>query len=300
MPWDSIKLNNGKSIPSIAYGTFMIGQGPSGVDRVGDALNVGFEHIDTAQAYRNEEEAGRGFRESGLAREEVFITTKYSGKDGMDMETSIHQSLDKLGVKYVDLYLIHQPWNAVPDIPTAWAKMEKLQADGLAKCIGISNFSIDQLQTLLDSCKVKPQAHQILFHPYVLEQQMPLVELGIRHGIVSEAYSALIPITRTPGGGPLDSVLDTISERLKAKPEQILLAWVKAKGLVVVTMSTKKERMQGYIAAGDIDLTEDDIAAIDSAGIIGGRRLVARTRLKRVAIATCVGALAFGAWNCCK
>jgi len=231
---------------------------------------VGFSHIDTAQVYGNEEEAGRAVRESGLARKEVFITTKYSGSHGLDIDTSIHNSLKNLGVQYVDLYLIHHPNLARPDIPTAWAKMEGIKRAGLAKSIGVSNFGIDELDILLASAKIKPAANQILLHPYVYARQAPLLAYTAAQGIVSEAYSALTPITRQPGG-PVDKPVNEIAERLNATADQVLLAWVKAKGAVVVTTSSKKFRLEGYLAAGDIELTIADIAAIDSAGERGAR-----------------------------
>ncbi|KAI0916289.1 hypothetical protein AcV5_003269 [Taiwanofungus camphoratus] len=293
MPWDLIKLNNGASIPSIAFGTWTLGTGQAPIDQVDQAVSVGFNHIDTAQSYGNEGEVGTALHESGLAREEIFITTKYSGTNGLDVETSIHNSLKSLGINYVDLYLIHNPRLAVPDIPTIWAKMEKVKADGLAKSIGVSNFNVQQLETLLASAKVKPVANQILFHPYVLESQAPIVEYGNQNGIVSEAYSVLIPLTRLPGG-PVDAPVEAIAARLNVKPEQVLLAWAKAKGVVVVTSSTKKERLEGYLAAGDLDLTDEDIAAIDAAGIIGTRRITARTALRRVAVAALIGAAVLG------
>ncbi|KZT70674.1 Aldo/keto reductase [Daedalea quercina L-15889] len=293
MPWDLIKLNNGTSIPSIAFGTWTLGSGQQSTDKVDQAISVGFNHIDTAQAYRNEYEAGVAIQESGLAREDLYITTKYSGLNGLDVETSIQNSLNNLGVNYVDLYLIHHPRLAVPDIPTAWSKMEKLHSDGLVKSIGVSNFNVPQLQTLLDSAKIKPAANQILFHPYVLGQQAPLVEFGNMNGIVSEAYSVLTPLTHQTGG-PVDRPLKEIASRLNAEPEQVLLAWAKSKGVVVVTASTRKERLEGYLAAGDLKLTNEDIAAIDAAGIVGARRITARTYLRRAAIATLIGAAVLG------
>jgi len=294
MPWDLIPLNNGTSIPSIAFGTWTLGGGQQSIDNVDQAISVGFNHIDTAQSYRNEQEAGVAIHQSGLAREDLYITTKYSGLNGLDIKTSIHNSLSNLGVEYVDLYLIHNPRLAVPDIPTVWSQMEKVQADGLAKSIGVSNFNVPQLETLLASAKIKPVANQILFHPYVLESQAPIVEFGNKNGIVSEAYSVLIPITRQPGG-PVDTPVQEAARRLDAQSEQVLLAWAKAKGVVVVTSSTKKERLEGYLAAGDFELTDDEIAAIDAAGIIGARRFWARTFLRRAAIAALVGAGVLGA-----
>ncbi|OCH85970.1 Aldo/keto reductase [Obba rivulosa] len=293
MPWDTVKLNDGTSIPSIAFGTWTLGNGQTPIDQIDQALSVGFDHIDTAQSYRNELEVGIALRESGLSRDDVFITTKYSGLNGLDIETSIHNSIANLGVKYVDLYLIHHPRLAVPDIPTAWAKMEKLKEEGVVKSIGVSNFNVQQLQILLDHAKVKPVANQIFFHPYILESQAPIVEFGNHHGIVSEAYSILTPITHQPGG-PVDAPLKAIASRLKAQPEQVLLAWAKAKGVVAVTSSTKKDRLERYLAAGDLDLTAEDIAAIDAAGLVGARQQTTRQFVRRLAVVGLVGAAVLG------
>ncbi|KAI0646243.1 Aldo/keto reductase [Trametes meyenii] len=293
MAWGEIKLNDGNSIPSVAFGTWTLGGGAQATDYVDQAISVGFSHIDTAQAYRNEAEAGKAIRESGLKREEIFITTKFSGRDGLDIETSIQNSLKYLGVEYVDLYLIHHPRLATPDIPTAWAKLEKIKQDGLAKSIGVSNFGVRDLQILVNSAKIRPAANQILLHPYVHAQQLPIVEFGKAHGIVSEAYSVLIPLTHQKGG-PVDKPLNAIASRLNAKPEQVLLAWAKAKGVVVVTSSTKKERLEGYLDAGDLELTTADVAAIDAAGAKGARQQTVRAFVKRAAVAGLAAAVAFG------
>jgi len=245
-----------------------MGNGDRTVQQVDQAISVGFSHVDTAQSYRNETEAGTAIRESGLAREEIFITTKYSGLDGLDIKTSVKNSLKNIGVTYLDLYLIHSPRLAVPDIPTAWKEMEKLQEKGLVKSIGVSNFGVHELATLLASAKIKPVANQILLHPYVYAKQEPILDYSAKHGIVIEAYSALIPITSQPGG-PVDAPVNAIAARLEATPDQVLLAWVKAKGAVVVTTSSKKERLEGYLNAGDLELTDADITAIDIAGAIG-------------------------------
>jgi diketogulonate reductase-like aldo/keto reductase len=146
--------------------------------------------------------------------------------------------------------------------------MEKVQEDGLAKSIGISNFGVQDMETLLASAKIKPTVNQILLHPYVYRRQKPILEYAAKNGIIIEAYSALIPITQSPGG-PLDKPLKEIAAKLGATAEQILMAWTKAKGAVVVTSSSKKARLQGYIAAGDITLSPEDIAAIDAAGALG-------------------------------
>jgi len=270
MPWTTIKLNDGTTIPTIAFGTGSLKNGQHAVDAVDQAISVGFDHIDTAQSYRNEQEAGQAIKDSGLKRNELYITTKYSGLNGLDIETSIRNSVKNLGVDYVDLYLIHHPRLAQPDIPTAWKAMEKVKSDGLAKSIGVSNYEIADLAVLLASAKVKPVVNQILFHPYVLARQAPLIEYSAKHGIVTEGYSPLIPITRRPG--PVNTPVDDIAARLQVKPEQVLLAWAKAKGVIVVTSSSNKERLEGYLDAGDIDLAADDVEAIDIAGAIGAQR----------------------------
>ncbi|KAJ7119705.1 NADP-dependent oxidoreductase domain-containing protein [Mycena epipterygia] len=268
MPWDSIQLNDGREIPSIAFGTWKMGNGDGPISQVDQAISVGFSHVDTAQSYRNEAEAGIAIRDSGLERKEIFITTKYSGVDGLDIKTSINNSLTNLGVSYIDLYLIHNPRLALPDIPTAWKEMEDIQSQGLVKSIGVSNFGVNDLAILLASAKVKPVANQILLHPYVYAQQLPILEYAAKHKIVIEAYSSLIPITYLPGG-PVDAPVSAIAEKLGVSMDQVLLAWTKAKGAVVVTTSSKKERLLGYLNAGDLTLTKDDIASIDEAGAKG-------------------------------
>jgi len=267
MPWDLFKLNDGNVMPSIAFGTWKLGNGQGSTDLVDQALSIGFSHVDTAQAYRNEAEAGIAIRESGLAREDIFITTKFSGLDGLDIPTSIQNSLKNLGVSYIDLYLIHSPRLAVPDIPTVWKQMEDLKANGLVKSIGVSNFGVADLEILLASAKIKPAANQILLHPYVYLQQTPIIALAGIHGIAIEAYSALIPITARPGG-PVDIPVKKIAEKNKVSLDQVLLAWVKAKGAIVVTSSSKKSRLEGYLAAGDLELSKAEIAEIDAAGAI--------------------------------
>ncbi|KAF8435399.1 Aldo/keto reductase [Boletus edulis BED1] len=262
MPWGYIRLNSGYAIPSIAFGTWTLGNGQDPIDQVAQSLENGFDHIDTAQSYRNEAEV------AVLSRTDVFITTKYSGTDGLDMDTSIRNSVAN---SMSTCILIHAPRLAVPDIPTAWARMEKIREAGFARSIGVSNFDEKDLEILLGSAKIKPAVNQILLHPYVYRRQRPILEYAAKHGIVIEAYSALIPITQLPGG-PLDAPLNTIASRLGATTDQVLLAWTKAKGAVVVTTSSKKSRLHGYLTAGDIALTQEDIDMIDAAGAIGEQR----------------------------
>jgi len=288
MPWENVKLNSGHEMPSIAFGTGSLGNGDGPIDQVDQAISVGFSHVDTAQAYRNEKEAGQAIRDSGLKRSDVFITTKYSGSGGLDIKTSIKNSLENLGITYVDLYLIHHP-RLVPDIPTAWKEMEDIQAQGLAKSIGVSNFGVSDLTILMASAKVPPAANQILLHPYVYLAVAPIIGYARKNNIAIEAYSALIPLTRHPGG-PVDAPVDEIAKKLNVAPEQVLLAWVKAKGAIAITTSSKKDRLQRYLDAGDISLADEDVAAIDAAGAIGTRFQASRKLVK-----TGAGVLIFAA-----
>jgi len=259
----TITLNDGSKIPIIAFGTWTAGHGHIVTDRVEQALDTGLDHIDTAQAYGNEEETGKAIRESGLKRTQIYVTTKFSGRK--DIETSIQDSLKYLGLEYVDLYLVHHPRLANGDIPGLWRKMEKIKASGLAKSIGVSNFGLEDLRILYENAKVIPVVNQIYFNPYSYKQQLDAHAFGISHGIVTEAYSALDPITRRPGG-PVDAPLAAISRRHKVAPDQVLLAWVRAKGAVAVTYSSKKERLEGYLDSLKLDLLPDEIAALDYAG----------------------------------
>ncbi|KAF8587657.1 Aldo/keto reductase [Ramaria rubella] len=266
MPWETLQLDSGDEIPTIGFGTWTTGNGEQATDQVEQAISVGFDHVDTAQSYRNESEAGQGLRESGIPRSEIFITTKFSGLK--DPETSIQDSLRNLGVKNVDLYLIHHSRLANGDIPGLWRTFEKIHAQGLAKNIGVSNYNVADLTILLKEAKVKPAVNQILLHPYVYAEQLPIIEFCNKHGIVIEAYSPLIPITKQPGG-PLEKPLAQIAERTAATHDQILLAWNKAKGSVVLTTSSKKSRLEGYLKAGDLELTMEEIRDIDFAGAVG-------------------------------
>ncbi|KDR79261.1 hypothetical protein GALMADRAFT_1230669 [Galerina marginata CBS 339.88] len=291
MPWETVKFNDGNAIPGIGFGTGSIPLGDPTVNQVDQAISLGFSHIDTAQSYRNEAEAGKAILQSGLARNEIFITTKFSGVGGLDIETSIKNSLKNLGVSYVDLYLIHHPRLAVPDIPTTWKQMEAVKEAGFAKSIGISNYQVKDLEILLASAKITPVVNQILLHPYVYKQQTPVLEFSAEKGIVIEAYSPLIPLTRAPGG-PVDKPVKAAAKRLGVSEDQVLLAWAKAKGAVALTTSSKKERLEGYIHAGDLVLTKEEIKAIDDAGAKGpAKALTVKTVVRRAAGALILGGI---------
>ncbi|KAI0315333.1 NADP-dependent oxidoreductase domain-containing protein [Amylostereum chailletii] len=259
----TFKLNDGTEIPAIAFGTGSVHKGEDVSGLVDNALQAGFSHIDTSAICKNEEYVGTAIRESGLDRSELYITTKF---DGGDIEDELHTSLSKIGVKFVDLYLIHFPQAITNEaLEDGWAQFEKLQEDGLTKSIGVSNFQVEH-QRVLRVAKVVPTVNQIRFHPYNYASWKELLELSAKNNIVIEAYSSLTPITSMPGG-PLDPVLAKLSKRIGGTPTQVIFKWVLAKGAVVVTTSSKRERLDEYLAAPSLpDLTADEIAEIDAAG----------------------------------
>ncbi|KAH9838579.1 NADP-dependent oxidoreductase domain-containing protein [Rhodofomes roseus] len=264
MTWDTIALNDASHIPSVAFGTWRRGNGEEAIDIINSAFSVGFTHIDTAQAYRNEAEAGAALRASGLKRKDVMT----------DIDASIRNSCEALGVDYVDLYLIHGPKHAKPDIPTIWKKGEAIKESGLAKymcpagfeSIGVSNFTVDLLKILLEFATNKPYVNQIMVHPQVMHLQMPVIEFCRKEGIVVEGYSPCLPLIHYVDG-PVTAIAQQIARRL------VLLAWAKSKGVVVITSSTKLERLKDYISAGDFELYTDDVKAIDAAGMSDPKEL---------------------------
>jgi len=278
MPWDEIALNDGRRIPSIGFGSAGIPR-ENTTDNVHTAFEAGFAHIDTAQAYGNEEEVGQSIRENGINRDDLWITTKWSGRpwgngESISPELSIKQSLSKLGLKSVDLYLVHTPRLVKGRIQEGWREIEQLHKSGYATSIGVSNFEVADLKEILEGPSIEkghtivPAVNQIELHPYNWAKQQKVVEYSQAKGIVIEAWSPLKPLTAYPGG-PVDKPVNAIASRLNVKPEQVLLAWIKSKGAVALTTSRSKERLDLYVAAGDIELTSDDIAAIEKAGAKG-------------------------------
>jgi diketogulonate reductase-like aldo/keto reductase len=266
MPFGKVTLNDGNKIPAVAFGTGSNLAGHDATEYVEQALECGFTHIDTAAVYLNEYTVGTAIKESGLSRSELYITTKYFEGNIRD---SMKDSLSQLGLTHVDLYLIHQPTQVEDDFEGAWKEFEKIREDGLAKSIGVSNFNVEQLQTILKTAKIKPAVNQIRFHPYNYAEQKSLLEYSAKHGIVTEAYSSLSPITKMPGG-PVDIPVACAAKRIGATPTQVILSWVRSKGIVIVTTSRTKQHLQEYLAVPDLPaLTKEEILAIDEAGAKG-------------------------------
>jgi 2,5-diketo-D-gluconate reductase A len=252
-------LNDGHEIPLLGLGVWQVPDGPECVNAVRWALELGYRHIDTAQAYGNEESVGRALREAGVPREEVFITTKFY-PSRRDPAAEAEQSLRRLGVDHVDLYIVHWPEGG----PTwAWAGMQRARELGYATSIGVSNFSVAQLQELSRAGTVTPAANQVQFSPF--EFRRGLLEDCERRGIALEAYSPL-----GTGGHLDDPTVSEIAERLGRTPAQVLIRWCLERRLPVIPKSTHRERIEENGQVFDFTLSEEDMAALDALDRTGG------------------------------
>lgn len=245
---------SGAHIPVLGLGVWQIPQGTHTESAVHWALQAGYRHIDTAKLYGNEESVGKAIRESAVPREDVFVTTKLWPTDAFAVEEAFETSLKKLGLEYIDLYLIHWP------IPLfgrrIWRQLEKFQEQGLARSIGVSNFSLSQLQDVLAGASIPPSVHQMEYNPFSYEQEV--VDFCHKEYIVVEAYS---PLTR---GLHLDnSTLEKLAQQYKKSPAQMLLRWALQKGTVVIPKSAQKEHIEENAAVFDFEITAQDMERLD-------------------------------------
>jgi diketogulonate reductase-like aldo/keto reductase len=273
-----LEFNNKLKVPALAFGTgtawFKTGGG--GVDQkliesIKEAIKAGFTHLDCAEMYGTEKEVGLAIKESGRAREELFVTTKV-WKNIHDPAKALEDSLSRLQLDYVDLFLIHAPFfnkdsNGIT-LKEAWQALEGLSDKGKTKSIGVSNFRAQDLEELLSFARIKPVVNQIEFHPYLLSSSTTVgaIEFARQHGILIESYSSLAPILYHPNG-PVDPVVSEIASRLGKTTAQVLLRWNHhTTHGVLITTSSKSQRLQEYLHIFDFDLTEQDIKKIDEAG----------------------------------
>ncbi|BAS14970.1 uncharacterized oxidoreductase MSMEG_2408/MSMEI_2347 [Arthrobacter sp. Hiyo8] len=249
-------LNNSVTIPQLGFGVFQVP--PAETQKaVEDALEAGYRHIDTAAAYRNESGVGAAIKASGIAREELFITTKLRNGEQGRAAAAFNNSCRELGLDVIDLYLIHWPVPSQGLFVDAWKALERIHADGGTRAIGVSNFLQDHLDTLLEFADVVPAVNQIELHPTF--QQRELAAKSRSHGIAVEAYSPL------GQGADLGSPTVTeLAETHGVTPAQIVLAWHLGTGNIVIPKSVHPERIRQNLAAAALQLTPDELAAISA------------------------------------
>jgi len=259
----TVTLNDGRQIPQLGFGVWQISE-EQVVPAVLKALEVGYRHIDTAMIYGNEAGVGRAVRESGLPREEVFITTKLWNTDHERAREALEESLERLGLDYVDLYLIHWPKLGLDKRVEAWAAMEQARAEGLIRSIGLSNFTPRFLSEILEKGSVTPAVNQIEYHPTF--QQRSVEAANAAAGVVTQAWSPLGQAKHLD-----NAVLGRIAAELGRTPAQVVLRWHLQAGRVAIPKSVTPARIEENFAVTDFALTPEQVAAIDS--LDSGNRL---------------------------
>jgi len=252
---EPVKLNNGILMPPIAIGLWQVWDKAECVNAVKAALGTGYRHFDSAQYYQNEGYLGEAIRDSGIPREEVFLTTKISNDNQADgrLMPSFEQSIKTLGFDYWDLLLLHFP--VTKSRQKNWPLMEEIYQSGRAKAIGVSNYTIRHLEELLAQANIKPAVNQVELHVYL--QQPELVEYCRQHDIAVEAYS---PIAR--GTGHDNPVLEAIASKHHKTPAQVMIRWCIDAGTVPLPKSTHEERIRENFDVLDFKLDSDDMAKI--------------------------------------
>jgi 2,5-diketo-D-gluconate reductase A len=260
----TVTLNNNVQIPQLGFGVFQVP--PDDTERVVSlALETGYRSIDTAAAYHNEQGVGKAIASSGLARDEVFVTTKLWNADhGYDQALrAFDTSARRLGLDTVDLYLIHWPMPSVDRYVETWRALEKLAADGRVRAIGVSNFTAEHLRRLITETGTVPAVNQVELHPYF--PQTELRTLHAEHGIATEAWSPL-----AQGAVLSDATITRLAERYGVTPAQVVLRWHLQIGNIVIPKSVTPERIAANIDVFDFELSDEEIGRID--GLDRGRR----------------------------
>ena len=255
IPTQTLTLPGGGELPIVGFGTWQL-RGEECYTATLAALQAGYRHVDTATMYRNEAEVGRALRDSGVPRDEVFVTTKYNPRSGRAELEVLAQSLDALGLSYVDLWLIHAPDDSRND--AIWKSFVSAQEDGRARDIGVSNFSVRQIDRVADSSGVRPAANQIEWRPSLYDAS--LVAEHASRGVVVEGYSAL------RGGSLDDPVVRRVAEEVGRTPAQVLVRWHVQHGIVVIPRSSKPARVRANADVGGFELSDEQMADLDALG----------------------------------
>jgi 2,5-diketo-D-gluconate reductase A len=252
----NVKLNNGIEIPILGFGVFQITDSSECERSVVDAIQTGYSHIDTAASYQNEEAVGRGIKQSGVAREKLFITTKLwiqsNGYEGT--RRAFENSLKRLQLDYIDLYLIHQPFG---DVYGEWRAMEELYQQGKVRAIGVSNFHPDRIIDLMIHNKIAPAINQIEVNPF--HQQIDTQKFFQDNSVQVEAWA---PFAEGRNNIFQNELLLSIAAKHKKSVAQVILRWLVQRGIIALSKTIRKERMLENISVFDFELNEEDVAAI--------------------------------------
>lgn len=255
-----VRLNNGVEMPILGFGTFQIPDNET-EQAVIQAIQAGYRHIDTAQSYMNEEATGLGIVNSGVAREELFITTKiwientsYEG-----VQASFQRSLERLGLAYVDLLLLHQPYN---DVYGAWRAMEELQKEGKIKAIGVSNFAVDRVVDLALFNEITPQINQIEINPF--HQQKEVIDALRQEEVVPEAWA---PFAEGKNNIFQNELLSEIGKKYNKSVAQVIIRWLVEQDIVVLAKTVSPQRMIENLDVFDFSLTKEDKEQISTLNI---------------------------------
>jgi 2,5-diketo-D-gluconate reductase A len=252
----TVKLNNGVEIPILGFGVFQITD-PAECERsVVEAIQTGYRHIDTAASYQNEEAVGRGVKQSGAAREDLFITTKlWIQRQGYEGTLkAFENSLNRLQLDYIDLYLIHQPYG---DVYGEWRAMEELHQQGKVRAIGVSNFQPDRIMDLMIHNKIKPAVNQIEVNPF--QQQIETQQFLQDNSVQVEAWA---PFAEGRNNIFQNELLLSIAAKHNKSVAQVILRWLTQRGIIALAKSIRKERMLENISVFDFELSAEDMAAV--------------------------------------
>ncbi len=252
-------LHNGVKMPWIGLGVFKVQDGEEVVNSIKAAIEAGYRSIDTAAIYGNEEGVGRAIAESSVTREELFITTKvWNSNHGYEATlNAFDESMKKLGLDYLDLFLIHWPLPSQDKYVETWKALEKLYKDGRVRAIGVSNFKIHHLEDILANCEIKPMVNQVEYHPRF--NQRVLHEFCKKHEIQLEAWSPLMQ-----GGLLEEPILVELAQKYNKSTAQIIIRWDLQTGVVTIPKSTKPHRIVENADVFDFELSQEDMDQIDT------------------------------------